>query len=519
MRVHDLLDLTGLGLTPLTGRTGLDRRIRWVCTSDLPDPGRYLSGGELLLTGLMWRREPRDSARFAAAVADGRVACVAAGDAAYGCVPPDLVAACRERGLPLLEVPEDVSFAAITERVVRALQAERDGDVAGQLSRQRRMLGAVAEGAGLDALLRLAASDTVTPSWLLTATGRAPARGPAALSGPRSRRLAAAYLDATRLPHVVRVRSGGATTYSLFQVGAGNQLRAANWFLAFEGDYRRWPRTLHDCAAELAALVGLERERLLQARRESRIAVEAFARLAAGARPESADLAVRASAAGLDEGSHLVVTAALSGVEDGAMACAVLAETLAFLPRQARLAVLDHEAVAFVPTPTDARQAAALAGEIRGHAEFLEPGLGQHRLSLGVSLPSPGWPGLRAALHEARQARLLAERQPARVAVLSAGDNDSHTLLLATVPRELRDTFRARVLGPVIEYDARRHTDLLLTLRVFLDCSGSWAQCAEALHLHVNTLRYRIQRVEELTGRSLTRLEDRVDFFVALRSD
>ncbi len=38
------------------------------------------------------------------------------------------------------------------------------------------------------------------------------------------------------------------------------------------------------------------------------------------------------------------------------------------------------------------------------------------------------------------------------------------------------------------------------------------------LHLHVNTVRYRIGRVEELTGRDLGRFSDRVDVFLALRS-
>ena len=50
------------------------------------------------------------------------------------------------------------------------------------------------------------------------------------------------------------------------------------------------------------------------------------------------------------------------------------------------------------------------------------------------------------------------------------------------------------------------------------DTSGSWSRTAEALHLHVNTVRYRIGRVEELTGRDLSSLEDRVDVFLALRS-
>ena len=46
--------------------------------------------------------------------------------------------------------------------------------------------------------------------------------------------------------------------------------------------------------------------------------------------------------------------------------------------------------------------------------------------------------------------------------------------------------------------------------------SGSWTRCAEELHLHVNSVRYRVQRIQDLTGRDLSRMEDRVDFFLAL---
>jgi DNA-binding PucR family transcriptional regulator len=74
------------------------------------------------------------------------------------------------------------------------------------------------------------------------------------------------------------------------------------------------------------------------------------------------------------------------------------------------------------------------------------------------------------------------------------------------------------VLGPVLEYDDRNAAGLLDTLSAFMACDGSWSRTAEMLHVHVNTVRYRIERVEALTGRTLTRLEDRVDVFLALRS-
>jgi DNA-binding PucR family transcriptional regulator len=55
-----------------------------------------------------------------------------------------------------------------------------------------------------------------------------------------------------------------------------------------------------------------------------------------------------------------------------------------------------------------------------------------------------------------------------------------------------------------------------VTLRAFLDCNGSWSRTAQQLHLHLNTVRYRITRVEELTGRDLSRMDDRADVYLAL---
>ncbi len=520
MRVRDLLHMAGVRVTALTGDAGLDRVIRWVFTTDLLDPGRYLSGGELLLTGLMWRRGPEDSERFVSAAAAGRVACLAAGDAAYGEVPADLLAACRAHDVPLLEVPVDVSFAAITERVVQALMAERHGDLASQLGRRRRLLNAVADGAGLDTLLRLSASDAEAPCWLLTATGRAPATSAATLSRPRSQRLAAGYLGASALPHVMHVAHGVTpTTYSLFHVGTRSEPRVAGWFLAFEGDYRQWPPGLHDTATEMVSLVGLERQRFMAARRAGRVAVEHLVRLLASGRQEPDELLARFVGAGLTRGRYTAVTAATAAESDGTLACAVLEELLAPLPRGARAAAVDDEAVGFVPMQSAGPEPLRVGAYLREHARRLEPGLAGNRLALGVSLPAAGPADLRTALHEARQARVLAAHRPGRIAMLGSDEIDSHALLLAAVPPDVRETFRARVLGPIFAYDAKHRTDLVPTLRAFLDTSGSWTQCAERLHLHVNTLRYRIQRIEDLTGRSLATLESRVDFFVALHSD
>lgn len=130
-------------------------------------------------------------------------------------------------------------------------------------------------------------------------------------------------------------------------------------------------------------------------------------------------------------------------------------------------------------------------------------------------------PGLRAAVEEARYARRLAAarsaERPSPVCVVRHDELATHVLLLASVPDDVRRMFKVRLLDPLEEYDRVHGADLVRTLETWLQYSGSWTRCAERLHLHVNSVRYRIQRVQELTGRDLSRPEDRVDFFLALR--
>ncbi|MFC9975319.1 helix-turn-helix domain-containing protein [Spirillospora sp. NPDC127200] len=80
-----------------------------------------------------------------------------------------------------------------------------------------------------------------------------------------------------------------------------------------------------------------------------------------------------------------------------------------------------------------------------------------------------------------------------------------------------RSGARDALLGALEDYDARHNSEPVPTPAVFLARSGSWRRCADELRLHVNTVRCRIRRVEELTGRDLSDLSECVDFHLALR--
>lgn len=509
MRVRDLVDKPELGLTVLAGEESLDRPIRWVYTTDLLDPSRYLSGGDLVLTGLIWRRGPEDSETFAAAVAAADVAAVAAGDAVYGEIPVDLVEACRRHGVTLIEVPIDISFATVTEDVSRRLAEESGSGIAGVLSKRRRLVNAIAEGAGLGGLMRVWSQDNEIPAAVLSTSGRQVASA-ATLDESDVDTLVRAFLTVQQVPSVVRLT--GDRRMSVFPVGTRGLV---GWFLACEGVHEQWPREARESVMELASLVGVERSRTEEGWRGRHRFGEQIIPLATSAVRDPAELAARLRAANLDPETEFVAVAVTAEGMTGPVDVprALLDELLGPVFPDLMVAKLDAETVALIP----GAHADTVADLLRRAGERLERAMGRRRLVIGVSGAAPGSAALRGAVDEARHVRGLAELRQARVAVATADEVDSHMLLIASVPDDVRQTFRTRVLGPVLRYDSSHSSELVSTLQVFLECSGSWQRTAELLHVHVNTLRYRMQRVEELTGRSLSSLEDRVDLFLALR--
>jgi hypothetical protein len=493
VQLRDLLDLTELRLIPLTGDEGLDRPIRWVVTTDMLDPGRYLAGDELVLTGLVWRRRPKDSELFVTALAAAGVSGLAAGDAALGTIPDDLVEACRRHRVPLFEVPVDVAFATVTETVVRRVSAQRAGDLATVLDRHRRLLA----GGELDMILDLVSRDLGLATWVLSATGRQIA-GSDQLGAVDRERLAREFLRARRLPTPVQ-------GFTLMAVGGGP--RIGDWCVVIESDVTGWPAERRRLLDELVALVGAQRDQLARRARHP-LAAQLLELVLAGAAAD--EFLPQLRACGLAPDAQCVVVMAQGATPD------VLEEVLHPIAPDAVIAAAGPgSAAALVPYPRG--PVSVLVDAVRAAVHPLAAGLGNARLHIGVSNIAAGARGLRGAVEEARYGCQLAILRPGPAVVIGDDELSSHLLLLGGVPDDLRNRFRERVLGAIDEYDSAHRSDLIPTLRTFLECSGSWTRAAELLHVHVNTLRYRIARIEELTGRDLSTLADRVDLFLALQ--
>jgi purine catabolism regulator len=81
--------------------------------------------------------------------------------------------------------------------------------------------------------------------------------------------------------------------------------------------------------------------------------------------------------------------------------------------------------------------------------------------------------------------------------------------------RQELEAFRSEILQPLHNYDQRHNGELLVTLSAFLEDSDNVIAVAERLHIHRNTLRYRLQKIEEITGRKLTDTQDRMHLYFA----
>jgi purine catabolism regulator len=133
---------------------------------------------------------------------------------------------------------------------------------------------------------------------------------------------------------------------------------------------------------------------------------------------------------------------------------------------------------------------------------------------------------LRRAFHEARcalEARAFAGgdgdgSNGARPPLLATyRDLGSFQLLLSLQDDDALRLFCDSILSPIEEGEGAYGGELMRSLEAFIECNGQWERAARQLYCHRHTLRYRIRRVEELTGRSLDSARDRIDFWLALR--
>jgi PucR family transcriptional regulator, purine catabolism regulatory protein len=125
---------------------------------------------------------------------------------------------------------------------------------------------------------------------------------------------------------------------------------------------------------------------------------------------------------------------------------------------------------------------------------------------------------LRLSFHEARcSLEAVRLRNGDAPEVASYRDLGAFQLLLSLQDDDALSSYCRGVLGPIEQADGDYGEELVRSLDVFIEHNGHWEKAASALFCHRHTLRYRIRRVEQLTGRDFSSARDRIEFWLALR--
>jgi sugar diacid utilization regulator len=141
-------------------------------------------------------------------------------------------------------------------------------------------------------------------------------------------------------------------------------------------------------------------------------------------------------------------------------------------------------------------------GEALLSAVRAEIGAEACRIGVGRWCPRPS--ELPRSYHEARLALSVSCRIRSDDRVTFYDELGVYRLLCEVQDPAVVDRFVKQWLGTLLEYDQRRHAELVPTLSVYLECGGSWDRAVVVLRVHRSTLKYRLQRIREVSGHDLT---------------
>ena len=530
--VQDILEIPELNLRLLAGHKSTSNPVRWVHITEVPDPTKWLKGGELLLTtGYSFVGSEEQQVAQIKRLIDHNISGLGFGTGfSFDKVPPAIVAVAEEYGFPLFEVPYHVPFLAITEAVASKIVNEQYSLLQRSLAVHEKLTKIVLEEKGLEAILSTLSALVGCSAVLFDFHG-------VVLCEAAYRRHLGAELIAD-LWRMIGDRRADRQNFALSMEGVGSGVQVypvvashrIGAFLAVvkdSGDFSEYDRIILHNVVTVTALELVKKKAVAET--EKRLAGDFFDELIASDLYEE-EIARRLAFFGLEPQSpHLIVLVDIDAQEDEAAertdaAAADIKERLhwtvdEFMARRDVLCISasrsDSVVILVQPGKVDAREIIRLAGELQTVITEMLPEIS---VSIGIGRPHRKLIDLRQSYYEASYAIKIRKLKGEPRVIASFDDLGSYGLLLGLQDTLSLEVFYDSVLGKLQDYDEQNSSDLVKSLACFLEANGHWGDAAEKLYVHRHTLRYRMKRVEEITGRDLNQSQDRMEFWLALKA-
>jgi purine catabolism regulator len=533
--IQDILQIPELELRLLAGARCVVNQVRWVCVAEVPGAVRSLKGGELLLTaGDGFTEDPAQQVHYLKTLADCGIAGLGfATGVCFEAVPAALVGAADDLGLPLLEVPRHVALSAMTEAVSAKIVNEQYSLLQRSLAVHEKLATMVLEERGLDAILGTLSALVGCSAVLFDFHGVVLCEAAARRSlGPEAVAEVWALISDRRAGRVVFVLEldGAGLEVQVFPIVAAHRIGAFLAVVKDGGAFGEYDRVvLHNVVTAIA--LELVKKKAV-AETERRLVGDFLDQLVAGNLGED-EITRRLTFFGLDpQASHVVIVVEVDPEASGyaGKAGAERAARLA-VPERLHATVdefmaerrqpcisasrVDRVVVLLQPGARDEEALRRLAGELLAWAGEALP---ETTVSLGLGRPHTSLGDLRRSYYEASYAIRIRRLRGGRGFLADYGDLGSYSLLLGLQDTPSLEVYCHSVLGRLEEHDLENGSDLLPSLACFLEANGHWGDAADKLFVHRHTLRYRMRRVQEITGRDLSEPQDRMEFWLALKA-
>ena len=525
LTVRELLYHSGLGLTAVTGDVGLGRVIKGVHFSDADDPVQYLTSESVLIaTGRTWYKDIDVGLYQLDRLASIDTAALIVGLGHFvDEIPPELVGRAQELKLPILTLPAGALTRSVLSYVYNVLASADLHRLRRTVALQNDLLDLLIAEAGADELLAKVATLIGMPMLLLDGVGAVITSSGVADPRRIAQEVWVAWAELTD-PTALGIVEVGASRYFCREVVLYGKLEVLVVASAEQTSSTEFVDTALSFLQRLITLDLLKRrDEIVATRRLRRRLLRDL--LDGGTAPD--ELTALVAEHGVDlRKAWRVAICDFGGAQNRGRRADELEDALveavdsfcggrliAFLsrPRATSVAVLLPDGYPSVGSGSARDLLLGLKMFAAGEAYRVE-------LAVGVS-GAHGDPGAGPkALQEALDALAAAQRGiDARGLVLFEELSGRFRLLQGQSGGALADIAR-RSIAPLLEYDARRHTHLLDTLRSLLDNHFAIQPTAEALFIHRNTLQKRMRRIETLLGVDLTDIDDLMELYLGLRA-
>jgi PucR family transcriptional regulator, purine catabolism regulatory protein len=514
----------------LGGGSGLERRVEWATALRTRPPAfEAIKGGEMAFVPVKSIRmldERLDLAQVIQSFAEkGGVAVAVVGEASS-----ESIAIAERMMVPLLRLPESAHLGDVQQGVVRFILEQRTLLHERQQDLHTQLMELALAGAGTGAIVdRLGEITGHAVAWqsaegTVRHASAGASNGLAALLEEEAalvRRWAEGVVVAASDPPVHEFKlptPGLARLVAPVPVrdGIGGYISV----VAPDAELDQLTR-LAVARAASACAIELDRERaVLQARDE--LEGEFLESLLAGTYSSETAVRHRAERLGFDLGGEVAVLVARP---DGGPEAQLRARrdqlgvaAQGWIRRRAptALATLRQGSVTAVlplaagADPPDLRR---LAADLRLECT----GAAGTEVSVGIGRNKPGIDGVRASYREAEQAVTMGTQLFGGGRTVAFSDLGLYRLLFAMQAQaELRDFYDDQV-RPLVDYDRRTGAGLMATLDAFFRCHGSPTEIAAQLHLHRNTVLYRLRRIEDIGRLRLDDPETRLNLHLCLK--